>query len=93
MRLVDLQGKVRLSRGAHGIAAPDEDLASDAAGGQVSPEVRSERARLRREADRGSSVVRDVEVLVPQEDDKGVVSAKGWRIVSCGFDKTVKVLG
>lgn len=56
-------------------------------------ERKSERARLRREADKGSSVVRDVEVLLPPEDDKGVVGTKGWRIVSCGFDKTVKVLG
>lgn len=51
--------------------------------------MRSERARLRREADKGSSVIRDVEVLV-DEDDKGSVA--GWKVVSCGFDKTVKVL-
>ncbi|GAA5983325.1 hypothetical protein JCM10908_000242 [Rhodotorula pacifica] len=104
VRLVDLQGRVRLSRGAHGIAAPDEELqhllAEDAEGGTLTAEkkleLKSERARLRREADRGSSVVRDVEVLPPSSsrgDDKGMVGVKGWTMVSCGFDKTVKVLG
>lgn len=47
-------------------------------------EGRSERARLRRETERGSSVVRDVEVL--EEGGKVV-------FVSCGFDKTVRVVG
>lgn len=99
VRLVDLQGRVRLARGAHGIAAPDEELEHLLAeeGQDLSAEKRrelkSERARLRREADKGSSVVRDVEVLLPPEDDKGFVGSTGWRIVSCGFDKTVKVLG
>ncbi|GAA5863263.1 hypothetical protein JCM3774_000833 [Rhodotorula dairenensis] len=99
VRLVDLQGRVRLSRGAHGVAAPDEELEHLIAeeGQDLSVErrreLKSERARLRREADRGSSVVRDVEVLLPTEDDKGIVGTTGWRVVSCGFDKTVKVLG
>lgn len=95
VRLVDLRGNVRLFQGAHGIAAPDEELdqVALAAGGAAAQELKSERARLRREADKGSSVVRDVEVLPALEDDKGQTSAAGWRIVSCGFDKTVKVIG
>ncbi|BGP08400.1 hypothetical protein JCM10049v2_004247 [Rhodotorula toruloides] len=84
LRIVDLRGRVRVSQGAHGAAAPPEDGEEG-----LTEEVRSERARLRREADKGSSVIRDVEVLV-DEDDKGSVA--GWKVVSCGFDKTVKVL-
>ncbi|GJN90773.1 hypothetical protein Rhopal_003787-T1 [Rhodotorula paludigena] len=86
LRLVDLRGRVRLLAGAHGAAAPpDEDeVALDA-------QLRSERARLRREKDKGSSVIRDVEVLGGDEDAQG--RRTPWRIVSCGFDKTVKVLG
>jgi len=86
VRVVDLQGRVRVFEGAHGAAAPREgDEEGEGAG------LRSERARLRREADRGSSVVRDVEVLVDDEDAAG--RPRRWRIVSCGFDKTVKVIG
>ncbi|GAA5854313.1 hypothetical protein JCM8547_001778 [Rhodosporidiobolus lusitaniae] len=81
IRLIDLSGRVRLAKGAHGPAAPLET-----AEGEVSEELRSERARARREADKGSSVVRDVEVL-PHYGDAGEVA-----LLSCGFDKTVKVL-
>ncbi|GAA6047451.1 hypothetical protein JCM3770_001311 [Rhodotorula araucariae] len=85
VRIVDLRGRVCLAAGAHGSAAPpDEGDDADAA-----PALRSERARLRREADKGSSVVRDVEVLV--DEDPAAVPRR-WRIVSCGFDKTVKVI-
>ncbi|BGP72559.1 hypothetical protein NBRC10513v2_005955 [Rhodotorula toruloides] len=84
LRIVDLRGRVRVSQGAHGAAAPPEDGEEG-----LAEEVRSERARSRREADKGSSVIRDVEVLV-DEDDKGSVT--GWKVVSCGFDKTVKLL-
>ncbi|GAA5928945.1 hypothetical protein JCM1841_006424 [Sporobolomyces salmonicolor] len=80
VRIVDLKGKVRFAKGAHGIAAPVED-ADDGA----SEEVRSERARARRELDRGSSVVRDVEAF--EDEEAGSVV-----ILSCGFDKTVKRL-
>lgn len=66
--------------------APEEGDEGGEGGGEA---LRSERARLRREADKGSSVVRDVEVLV-EEDSAGV--PKRWRIVSCGFDKTVKLI-
>ena len=88
MRVVDLQGRVRVFAGAHGAAAPREGGED---GEEGEGELRSERARLRREADRGSSVVRDVEVLVDDEDAAG--RPRRWRIVSCGFDKTVKVIG
>ncbi|BGP24940.1 WD40 repeat containing protein [Rhodotorula toruloides] len=84
LRIIDLRGRVRVSQGAHGAAAPADDGEEG-----LTEEVRSERARLRREADKGSSVIRDVEVLV-NKDDKGSVT--GWKVVSCGFDKTVKVL-
>ncbi|BGP40411.1 hypothetical protein JCM10450v2_004394 [Rhodotorula kratochvilovae] len=85
VRIVDLHGRVVLSAGAHGSAAPPED-GDDA---DATPALRSERARLRREADKGSSVIRDVEVL-GEEDAAGVPGR--WRVVSCGFDKTVKVI-
>ncbi|BGP16524.1 hypothetical protein JCM10213_001137 [Rhodosporidiobolus nylandii] len=75
VRLVDLSGRVRVAKGAHGPAAPDEDVHEG-----ESEELKSERARARREKDRGSSVIRDVEVLVD------------GRVLSCGFDKTVKVM-
>ncbi|GAA5828733.1 hypothetical protein JCM11251_005855 [Rhodosporidiobolus azoricus] len=84
VRLVDLQGRVRLAKGAHGPAAPLEVVEGE---GDVSEELKTERARARREADKGSSVIRDVEVLLGEEP-----AAEGWRLVSCGFDKTVKVL-
>ncbi|GAA5985475.1 hypothetical protein JCM11641_007080 [Rhodosporidiobolus odoratus] len=79
VRIVDLQGRVRVQKGAHGPAAPLEG--ADAEG--ESEELKSARARARREADKGSSVIRDVEVL-PCEG--------GWKVLSGGFDKTVKVL-
>jgi WD40 repeat protein len=81
VRVVDLNGKVVVSKGAHGPAAPLEDVEG------MSEELRSERARARREADKGSSVIRDVEVL-PLEG----AAADEVRLLSCGFDKTVKVL-
>ncbi|GAA5943755.1 hypothetical protein JCM3775_000943 [Rhodotorula graminis] len=87
VRVVDVRGNVRVFQGAHGSAAPLEGGEGEGEG----DELRSERARLRREADRGSSVVRDVEVLVDEEDSAGRPTR--WRIVSCGFDKTVKVIG
>jgi len=87
VRVVDLRGNVRVFAGAHGSAAPPEEGDEGGEGGGEA--LRSERARLRREADKGSSVVRDVEVLV-EEDSAGV--PKRWRIVSCGFDKTVKLI-
>ncbi|GAA5886717.1 hypothetical protein JCM5296_006380 [Sporobolomyces johnsonii] len=80
VRIVDLKGKVRCAKGAHGVAAPVEEVEEG-----VSEEVRSERARARREQDRGSSVVRDVEAF-EGEDGGSVV------VLSCGFDKTVKRL-
>lgn len=78
LRLVDLRDSVRARIGAHGIAAPVEEEEEG-----VSAEVRSERARVRREQDRGSSVVKDV---VCMEREGKLV------FVSCGFDKTVKVI-
>ncbi|GAA5833879.1 hypothetical protein JCM9279_001649 [Rhodotorula babjevae] len=92
VRVVDLRGNVRVHEGAHGSAAPREGGGDGEGEGEGrGGELRSERARLRREADRGSSVVRDVEVLVDEEDRAG--RPRRWRIVSCGFDKTVKVIG
>ncbi|KAL8280816.1 hypothetical protein RQP46_006820 [Phenoliferia psychrophenolica] len=75
LRVVDLQGKVRQRIPAHGVAGPVEEGEDDAAEGRL------ERARLRREADRGSSVVKDVAVI---ERDGHLV------FVSCGFDKTLR---
>ncbi|KAI5475485.1 WD40 repeat containing protein [Pseudohyphozyma bogoriensis] len=80
LRVVDLKGKVRARIGAHGIAAPLEEEDD----GSGTSEERSERVRLRREAERGSSVVKDVEVLVQGGE---------LRLLSCGFDKTVKIIG
>lgn len=77
LRLVDLKDSVRTRIGAHGVAAPIEEEEG------ITAEVRTERARLRREQDRGSSVVKDV---VCFERDGKVA------FVSCGFDKTVKVV-
>lgn len=77
--MVDLQDAVRGRIGAHGAAAPIED--DDSA--TTNDELRTERARLRRAQDRGSSVIKDV-LAYHGEDGKLV-------IVSCGFDKTVKV--
>jgi WD40 repeat protein len=74
LRILDLQGKVRGRIGAHGAAAPVEEE------GEV--EGRSERARARRESERGSSVVKDVAVL--EVEGKLV-------FVSVGFDKTIRV--
>lgn len=79
LRVVDLKGRVLKKIGVHGIAAP---LERDELGS--SREEISERLRLRRETERGSSVVKDVAVL-RDENDKLV-------FVSCGFDKTVKVI-
>jgi WD40 repeat protein len=78
IRIVDLQEVVRGRIGAHGAAAPfeHEDVS-------ISEQLRTERAKLRREQDRGSSVIKDV--LVDQDEDGKLI------IVSCGFDKTVKV--
>ncbi|KAK4696783.1 hypothetical protein P7C70_g8317, partial [Phenoliferia sp. Uapishka_3] len=76
LRVVDLKGKVQARIGAHGIAGQME------VGGEE-----GERARARREADRGSSVVKDVEVLeIGEGEEKRMV------FVSCGFDKTVRVV-
>lgn len=77
LRIIDLRDAVRARIGAHGVAAPVEEDPS------WTDEVRSERARLRREQDRGSSVVKDV---VAFEKDGKVVLA------SCGFDRTCKVV-
>lgn len=49
VRIVDLNGKVKSSYGAHGLAGPSEDEAV---------QVSSEALRARYQADRGSSVVR-----------------------------------
>ncbi|KAM0789352.1 hypothetical protein ACM66B_000183 [Microbotryomycetes sp. NB124-2] len=79
VRIVDLKSKVLARIGAHGQAAPideEEDL-------DESLELRTERARLRRERDKGSSVIKDV---VCYEQDGQLV------VASCGFDKTVKVI-
>ncbi|KAM0748285.1 WD40 repeat-like protein [Meredithblackwellia eburnea MCA 4105] len=77
VRVVDLQGKVRARIGAHGAAGPLEEDEDEIAG-------RLERVRIRREGDRGSSVVKDVAVL---ERTSGVLT-----FVSCGFDKTIRVV-
>lgn len=69
---------MRARIGAHGVAAPFEEDEEGA-----TAEVRTERARLRREQDRGSSVVKDVVCV----ERNGKVA-----FVSCGFDKTVKVI-
>ncbi|GAA6028276.1 hypothetical protein JCM8097_006952 [Rhodosporidiobolus ruineniae] len=82
LRVVDLRGKVRLAKGAHGPAAPLEL----APGEEADEELRSERARARREADKGSSVIRDVEVVATGPAQDGVA------LLSCGFDKTIKVV-
>lgn len=73
--MVDLDGKVRLRVGAHGTASPHDD-------GPV--EGRSERVRARREVERGSSVIKDVAVLV---DSRGQ-----FQFVSGGFDRTMRVI-
>ncbi|ORY87476.1 WD40-repeat-containing domain protein [Leucosporidium creatinivorum] len=78
LRLVDLRDSVRARIGAHGVAAPTEEEENG-----ITAEVRTERARLRREQDRGSSVVKDVVAI----ERNGKVA-----FVSCGFDKTVKVI-
>lgn len=77
LRVVDLHDVIRAKIGAHGVAAPLEE---DGEG--LSDEVRTERARLRREQDRGSSVVKDV--LCLERDDGQLVFYSG------GFDKTVR---
>ena len=90
VRLCDLSGngQERLKKGCHGIAAPlgdDEGEEEEEVGG-LGDEVKSERAKARRERDRGSSVVRDVEV-VEIDGEEG-----GWAILSAGFDKTVRMI-
>lgn len=75
LRTVDLQGKVRSRVGVHGAASPAEE-------GEVDPV--SERARQRREIVRGSSVVKDVAVLVDAQGE--------LQYVSCGFDKTIRLV-
>ncbi|GAA6001598.1 hypothetical protein JCM10207_006744 [Rhodosporidiobolus poonsookiae] len=84
VRIVDLAGRVRVCQGAHGPAAPLELPPGEE--GSETDELRSERARARREADKGSSVIRDVEVLPCGPALEEV------RVLSCGFDKTVKVM-
>ncbi|GAA6008029.1 hypothetical protein JCM11491_006583 [Sporobolomyces phaffii] len=93
VRVCGLGGGVeRLKKGCHGIAAPlGDDEEEDGVDGTVqardeTDEVKSERAKARRERDRGSSVVRDVEI-VDWSDDEG-----GWAILSAGFDKTVRMI-
>jgi len=88
VRLCDLSGNggERLRKGCHGIAAPlgDDEGEEDE---EVGEEVKSERAKARRERDRGSSVVRDVEVVEFEGEGEG-----GWAILSAGFDKTVRMI-
>lgn len=79
-------GKERLRKGCHGVAAPLKDDEDDEEEGkeEESEELKSERAKARRERDRGSSVVRDVEIV---ELDEG-----GWVVFCAGFDKTVRMI-
>ncbi|GAA6062307.1 hypothetical protein JCM10212_006859 [Sporobolomyces blumeae] len=110
VRVVDLQGTIRLEKGAHGMAAPSADDEFDERDGATmgegrgegdgQEELRSERARLRRQRDKGSSVVRDVEVVTFDDDDDGhgeeLETSQGrrarWGILSAGFDKTVRLI-
>ncbi|KAK4048217.1 hypothetical protein OIV83_004922 [Microbotryomycetes sp. JL201] len=80
IRIVDLKSKVLARIGAHGQAAPvDEEDGNDG----LSLELRTERARQRRERDKGSSVIK--EVVYYEQDGRRLIA-------SCGFDKTVKVI-
>ncbi|KAK4057295.1 hypothetical protein OIO90_001792 [Microbotryomycetes sp. JL221] len=83
VRIVDLNSKVLKRLGAHGQAFVGEDDDDDEEG-QESLELRTERARLRRQRDKGSSVIKDVDCWIT---DRGQLV-----VVSCGFDKTVKVM-
>jgi WD40 repeat protein len=78
LRIIDLQGKVRMRIGAHGAASPIGD-------DEGSVEGRSERVRARREMERGSSVVKDVACI--EDPVTGELS-----FVSGGFDKTIRVI-
>jgi hypothetical protein len=86
---IQREGEV-LKKGCHGIAAPlkDDEDDEEEGGGEVNltEELKSERAKARRDRDRGSSVVRDVEVVELLDDDGGYV------ILSAGFDKTVRMI-
>ncbi|GAA5959061.1 hypothetical protein JCM3765_006327 [Sporobolomyces pararoseus] len=79
-----------VKKGCHGIAAPleddEEDEEEESKRDVETEELKSERARARRERERGSSVVRDVEIIY-LEDEEG-----GWAILSAGFDKTVRMI-
>ncbi|GAA5924556.1 WD40 repeat domain-containing protein [Sporobolomyces koalae] len=96
VRVCDLTkgGIERLRKGCHGIAAPladdeDDDDVVDAQA--VGDELRSERAKARRERDRGSSVVRDVEIVELEDHSDGTVGSS-WVVLSAGFDKTVRMI-
>lgn len=77
LRILDMQGVVRARIGLHG-AASSVELE------EGPPESRSERVRLRRELERGSSVLKDVAVVVGP--------AGQLRFVTGGFDKTIRVV-
>lgn len=86
LRLVDVHENVLARVGAHGQAAPfDEDDGEQSRRQQEEESivVRTERARLRRERDKGSSVIKDVVCFEIHEK---------LAFSSCGFDKTVKLV-
>lgn len=91
VRIVDLNGKVKSSFGAHGLAAPPE---------QEPVPLVGEVLRARYQADRGSSVIRWVVVLVAGcmklislRCLRDLCVIPGNRIVSVGLDKTVRIAG
>lgn len=68
---------MRVAIGAHGAAAPWDGADGEEGGLDA-------RQRARREAERGSSVIKDVWV--------GESEGGKWRVWSVGFDKTCKEL-
>jgi WD40 repeat protein len=76
VRIIDVKGHAQVAIGTHGPAASlDEDVPE----GETAAMARARRAL--READRGSSMIKDVCVI------------PGTRtVVSVGFDKTIRIL-
>ncbi|SCV70046.1 BQ2448_1440 [Microbotryum intermedium] len=80
LRIVGIDGRLIQQVGAHGAAAPDDDDHGEEGRDGVKMK-RSERAQIRRDKVKGSSVIKGVTCV---KEDGGLIL---W---SCGFDKTVK---
>lgn len=76
IRCIDMQGRIVLKLGAHGGVSPLEE-------GEEAEGNRSDRIKIRKEIERGSSVIKEVTVW---ESDKGEL-----RFGSCGFDRTIRI--